>query len=110
MRIKLIGFTGLILIASLLAYLIYEHTNMGPYFMGDTKQEVGYVTNNEIVPNGRNVTHRIAFKYQIEGKWLTDYYYSNGRISKLTSGDSVLLEVSIGNPSKCKLTSFYPHR
>ncbi len=78
--------------------------------MGETKQEVGYVTSNKIVPNGRNVTHRIEFKYQISGMSLTDHYYSNGRISKLTPGDSVILEVSIHNPSKCKLTSFYPHK
>jgi len=78
--------------------------------MGQTAKTKAYVTDKSIVPNGKSVTHKIDFKYDFKGQTYVDHYYSNGRISDLNKGDSLILQVSISDPTKCKVTGFYPNK
>lgn len=107
MRIKIIGFSGILLIAGFLFYFFYDGFNMGPFFMGETVKVNGYIIENKIVPLGKSATHQIDFEYFINGSTYKDHYYTRKYISTLSKGDSLILEVSINNPSKCKVVGYY---
>ena len=107
MRAKIIGSIGLVIIIGLSFYGIYDSFNLGPYLMGKTQRVNGYIIKKNLIPNGRNVIYRLDFRYSFNQKNYSDHYLSNKNISTLSIGDSIILEVSISDPSKCRVKGYY---
>jgi len=104
---KYIGTFGFVLIVILSILYIRKQSNSEPLFMGETKKITGYVIENKISPNGKGAVHEIVYEYTFEEQSYTDSYYSNKSISRLNSGDSLTLEVSISTPKKNKVTGYF---
>jgi len=104
---RIIGSVGLLTIIVLSILYIREQTNSDPLFMGDTQKVTGYIIENKISPSGKGAVHEIVYEYSFDEQKHIDSYYSNKSISRLNSGDSLTLEVSISNPSKNKVISYY---
>lgn len=106
MRIKIIGFAGLLVITGFVIYFIQDSLDLGPYFMGETRRLNGYILKKEIVPYGRRASYRIDFEYVVNNTSYKDYYFSRHAF-ELNEGDSLILKVSIDSPEKCKVIGFY---
>ena len=104
---KYIGTFGITLIIILSILYIRKQSNSDPLFMGETTTITGYVIENKISPSGKGAVHEIVYKYDFDEREYTDSYYSNKSISRLNSGDSLTLEVSISNPTKNKVTEYF---
>jgi len=96
----------MILLILVIVYLA-DVLNVDPIIVGETKEVIGYVTGNNIVPHGKGATHKLEYKYTFEGRSYEDHYYSSRRISKLSPGDSLVLQVSVLQPSKNKIISYF---
>ncbi len=75
--------------------------------MGETKQLTGYITTNKIVPYGKKAARCLEFSYSVDNQIYADHYYVFNEMAKLKTGDSIILKVSISNPSKCKVVGYY---
>lgn len=104
---KYIGIFGIALIIVLSILYIRKQSNSEPLFMGETTTITGYVIENKISPGGKGAVHEIVYKYAFDEQKYTDCYYSNKSISRLNSGDSLTLEVSISTPSKNKVIGYF---
>lgn len=107
MRPNIIGWLGLLLIAVVLFFYLRDVSNAPPIMLGETSIMTAYVTGNNIVPHGRGATHKIDYEYSFNNKKYSDHYYSNKRISRVSVGDSLKIEVSIHQPHKNKIISYY---
>lgn len=107
MRTRIIGIFGILLITTAVVIYIRDAFNFPPLFISNTQKVTGYVIDNRIVPHGKSVTHMITYQYIVDDEIYKDHYYTNGKLSKLTTGDSISLQVSVWFPSKNKVTGIY---
>ncbi|MEO9967264.1 MAG: hypothetical protein ABJF11_15805 [Reichenbachiella sp.] len=110
MRTRIIGIFGILLITTVLIIYIRDAFNFSPLFMGETQKVTAYVIQNNIVPHGRGVTHKIEYQYTFNSRVFQDYYYTNKRLSSLVVGDSIIIKVSIRFPSQNQITGTFSHR
>ncbi len=104
---KTIGFIGVSIIAILLIFYVRDRFNYDPLFMGDTKEVTAHVTENKLSDRGKGMVHEIKYEYIIDGQTYSDSYFSNKGISRLSTGDSLVISVSISSPSKNKVLRYF---
>lgn len=104
---RIIGTIGITAILLLSVFYIRKQFNYKPLLVGETKEITGYVIENKISPSGKGAVHEIVYEYTIGEQKYTYSYDSNKSISRLNTGDSLVLEVSISTPTKNKLTGYF---
>jgi len=87
--------------------MIYDEVKNDRIYTRESLELNAYVLKNEIVKRGDGMTHQIQFKYNIHHKNHYDFYYTNDSMSKLQSGDSLLVRVDIFSPSSNQVIGYY---
>ena len=105
--VRLIFALGVIIIIFLLANSIFNDFRKDPVYSLDFMIKTGFVTKNEVVKIGDGRIHEISYKFQIHHKTYEDRFQSNLGISKLHTGDSIILEVDQWEPITHRVIGYY---